>query len=137
MANTIEEDEMPNYMLLLYATEADRAEVAERDVDLPEWKARLDELAERGVLLGTGRLHPADTATTVRLVDGEAELTDGPFAVTKEILGGYILVDVPDLDEAVKIAAVLPIARFGKVEIRPEMAMEEIASRSEEATAAG
>jgi hypothetical protein len=137
VANTIEEDEMPNYMLLLYATEADRAEVAERDVDLPEWKARLDELAERGVLLGTGRLHPADTATTVRLVDGEAELTDGPFAVTKEILGGYILVDVPDLDEAVKIAAVLPIARFGKVEIRPEMAMEEIASRSEEATAAG
>lgn len=137
MANTIEEDEMPNYMLLLYATDAERSEVAEREADLPEWKARIEELGQRGVLVGTGRLHQADTATTVRLVDGEAELTDGPFAVTKEILGGYVLVDVPDLDEAVKIAAALPIARYGKVEIRPEMTMEQATSPSQEATAAG
>jgi hypothetical protein len=128
---------MPNYMLLLYATEADRAETAKRDADLPEWKARLEELGQRGVLVGTGRLHQADTATTVRLVDGEPELTDGPFAVTKEILGGYVLVDVPDLDEAVKIAAALPIARYGKVEIRPEMTMAQATSPSHEATAAG
>lgn len=128
---------MPNYMLLLYAADADPAETAKRNADLPEWKAQLAELGERGALVATGRLHQADTATTVRLVDGEPELTDGPFAVTKEILGGYVLVDVPDLDEAVKIAAALPIARYGKVEIRPEMTMEEMASRGQEATAAG
>jgi len=88
-------------------------------------------------MLASGRLHEADTATTVRVVDGETELTDGPFAVTKEILGGYVLVDVPDLDEAVKIAASLPIARYGKVEVRPEMTAEEMLRSSEEATAAG
>lgn len=126
---------MPNYMLLLYATEADRAESASREADLPEWKQRLDELTERGVLVASGRLHQAETATTVRVADGETELTDGPFAVTKEILGGYFLVDVPDLDEAVKIAATLPIARYGKVEVRPEMTPEEAVRRSEEATA--
>jgi hypothetical protein len=128
---------MPNYMLLLYADEADRAETAKRDAELPEWKARIDELAERGALVATGRLHQADSATTVRLVDGEAELTDGPFAVTKEILGGYFLVDVADLDEAVKIAAALPIARYGKVEVRPQMGQEEVMSRGQEAAAAG
>jgi hypothetical protein len=133
----IEEDEMPNYMLLLYADEADRAETAKRDAEMPEWKAQLEELGQRGVLVGTGRLHQADTATTVRNVDGETELTDGPFAVTKEILGGYVLVDVPDLDEAVKIAAALPIARYGKVEVRPEMTIAEATARSGEAAAAG
>ncbi len=127
---------MPNYMLLLYSSEELRSET-EREAELPEWKARLEELGERGVLLGTGRLHTSDTATTVTLVDGETELTDGPFAVTKEILGGYVLVDVPDLDEAVKIAASLPVARYGKVEIRPEMTREEAMSASQGATAAG
>jgi hypothetical protein len=127
---------MPNYMLLLYASEADRAEEAKREAELPEWKARIDELSERGVLVASGRLHETDTATTVRLVEGETELTDGPFAVTKEILGGYFLVDVPDLDEAVRIAASLPIARYGKVEVRPEMTQDEALRRLAEATAA-
>jgi hypothetical protein len=73
----------------------------------------------------------------VRQVDGETELTDGPFAVTKEILGGYFLVDVPDLDEAVRLAARLPIARYGRVEVRPQMTEEEALRVSEGATAAG
>lgn len=128
---------MPNYMLLLYAPEADLAERTKREAELPEWKERLEELTGRGVLLANGRLHEADSATTVRVADGETELTDGPFAVTKEILGGYFLVDVPDLDEAVKIAASLPVARYGKVEVRPEMSQAEIFGRGQEAAAAG
>jgi hypothetical protein len=70
-------------------------------------------------------------------VDGETELTDGPFAVTKEILGGYLLVDVPDLDEAVRIAAALPVARYGRVEVRPQMSQEEVYRRGREAATAG
>ncbi|HEY1853603.1 MAG TPA: YciI family protein [Solirubrobacterales bacterium] len=128
---------MPNYMLLLYADEAERTDSAQRAAEMPEWKARIEGLAERGALVATGRLHPTETATTVRSVDGEAELTDGPFAVTKEILGGYVLVDVPDLDEAVKIAASLPIARYGKVEVRPEMSVEELYRDVPEAAPAG
>jgi hypothetical protein len=127
---------MPNYMLLFYATEADRTEAKERSADLPDWMERVQELTERGVLLANGRLHEADAATTVRLVDGETELTDGPFAVTKEILGGYCLVDVPDLDEAVKIAASLPIARYGKIEVRPQMTMEDLQRHNAEVAAA-
>jgi hypothetical protein len=138
VANTIEEvSTMPNYMLLLYATEADRTETAKREAERPEWRERIEEMTAQGVLLASGRLWPSETATTVRLADGETELTDGPFAVTKEILGGYLLVDVADLDEAVKLAARLPIVRYGKVEVRPQMTEEEALRRSEEATAAG
>jgi hypothetical protein len=128
---------MPNYMLLFYASEADRAEAVRRDADLPEWMERIEELSGRGVVVANGRLHEADTATTVTVVDGETELTDGPFAVTKEMLGGFLLIDVPDLDEAVKIAASLPIARYGKIEVRPQMTMEDVLRRREGSAAAG
>jgi hypothetical protein len=128
---------MPNYMLLLYATEAEREEAAQRADELPEWRERIEEMTAAGALVATGRLRDAHSATTVRRADGETELTDGPFAVTKEILGGYFLVDVPDLDEAVRLAARLPIARYGKVEVRPQMTAEEALRPSEGATAAG
>jgi hypothetical protein len=137
VAKTILEVLMPNYMLLFYADEADAAENARRNAERPEWMERAEELTARGVLLANGRLHGSEAATTVRVVDGETELTDGPFAVTKEILGGYWLVDVPDLDEAVKIAASLPLARYGKVEVRPQMTLEEATRAAEEAVAAG
>jgi hypothetical protein len=137
VANETEEVPMPNYLLLFYADEADRAETDRRNAERPEWRERAEELAARGALLANGRLHPAETATTVRVADGETELTDGPFAVTKEILGGYWLVDLPDLDEAVKVAAKLPIARYGKVEVRPLMTEEEALRVAEEAAAAG
>ena len=126
---------MPNYMLLFYADEADAAETARRNSERPEWMERAQELTARGALIANGRLHPSGTATTVQVVDGETELTDGPFAVTKEILGGYWLIDVADLDEAVKVAASLPLARFGKVEVRPQMTDEEALAASEEAAA--
>ncbi len=112
---------MPNYMLLLYADEADPDEMAEREAEMPLWFELNDSLQEAGLLVANGRLHPVAAATTVRVREGETELTDGPFAVTKEILAGYYLLDCADLDEAVKQAARLPLARYGSVEVRPVM----------------
>jgi hypothetical protein len=74
-----------------------------------------------GVTAGEG-LAPPDTATTVRVQDGQTLITDGPFAETKEALGGYFLVDAPDLDAAIALAALVPAARYGgAVEVRPTM----------------
>jgi hypothetical protein len=128
---------MPNYMLLLYADEpADAAEIARRDADLPEWKRLLEEFAANGSFVGSGRLRPSETATTVRVRDFETELTDGPYAVTKEILGGYFILDLEDLDAATAAAEKLPVARFGSVEVRPLMSDEEMLRyRDTEATA--
>ncbi len=127
---------MPNYMLLLYAPEpADAAEIAARDADLPEWKQLLTEFAANGSFVGSGRLLPVDTSTTVRVRDHETELTDGPFAVTKEVLGGYFILDCEDLDAATAAAEKLPVARFGSVEVRPLMSDQEM-SRYRDAEAA-
>ncbi|HEY2052662.1 MAG TPA: YciI family protein [Solirubrobacterales bacterium] len=118
---------MPNYMLLLYAPEpADAAEIAARDADLPEWKRVIEEFNADGSFVASGRLLPVDTATTIRIRDHETELTDGPFAVTKEILGGYFILDLEDLDAATAASEKLPVARFGSVEVRPLMSDEEM-----------
>ena len=125
---------MPNYMLLLYADEpADAAEIARRDADLPEWQKIIGELQADGSLVGNGRLRPGASATTVRVRDHETELTDGPFAVTKEILGGYFILECADLDEATAAAEKLPVARFGAVEVRPLMSADELARYRSEA----
>ena len=113
---------MPQYMLLLYAPEADDVERAERDAELPVWFELIDSLREDGVLLANGRLAPVDSATTLRVRDGNAEISDGPFAATKEILGGYFLVECRDLDHALATAERLPLARYGSVEVRPIVA---------------
>jgi hypothetical protein len=77
------------------------------------------EAAERGILQGGERLRPTTDATTVRVRNGETLTTDGPFAETKEQLGGYFVVDCKDLDEAIMAAAKLPGARTGSIEVRP------------------
>jgi hypothetical protein len=129
---------MPNYMLLLYADEpADAAEIARRDADLPEWKGLLEEFAANGSFVGSGRLRPSETATTIRVRDHETELTDGPFAVTKEILGGYFILDLEDLDAATAAAERLPVARYGSVEVRPLMSEEEMLRYRNAEAAAG
>ena len=110
---------MATYMLLLYAEDGDEQTRAARWAELPEWDALTKELRERAVWIANGALHPVESATTVRVRDGETTVTDGPFAVTKEILGGYYLVDCADLDEALAIAARIPMARYGSVEVRP------------------
>lgn len=117
---------MPQYMLLLYAPDTDEDDQAERWAQMPEWTRLTDSLRDAGLLVANAPLHPAEMATTVRVRDGETELTDGPFAVTKEILGGYYLLDCADLDEALRHAARLPTARYGSVEVRPVMADESI-----------
>jgi hypothetical protein len=88
---------------------------------MPKWMQYIQDLREAGVFLGTDRLHPVDSATTVRVRNDETELVDGPFAVTKEFLGGYFLLDCADLDDALKWAARAPLARYGSVEVRPVM----------------
>jgi hypothetical protein len=78
-----------------------------------------DEMANRGILEGGNRLRPTADATTVRVRDGETLTSDGPFAETKEQMGGYFLVDCKDLDEAIDVAAKIPHAREGVIEVRP------------------
>jgi hypothetical protein len=112
---------MPNYMLLLYSAEVDEAGQAERDAEMPEWLAIGERLEGAGLLVANARLHPVAAATTVRVREGATELFDGPFAVTKEILVGYYLLNCSDLDEALGQAARLPLARYGSVEVRPVM----------------
>src|SRR5919108_880064 len=112
---------MSQYMLLLYAPEADPAERAEREAELPLWFELNESLQEAGLLVATGRLQPVDSATTVRVRGGETELTDGPFAVTKEFLAGYYLLECADLDEALRQAERVPLARYGSGGGRPIM----------------
>jgi hypothetical protein len=110
---------MPSYMLLLYADEAGPEEQAEREAEMPAWIELTKSLKDAGLLVANDRLHRAASATTVRVRDGETELTDGPFAMTKEVLAGYYLLECRDLDEALKHAARFPLARYGSVEVRP------------------
>jgi hypothetical protein len=84
-----------------------------------EYEAFGEEMGRRGVLLGGDRLRPTTDATTVRVRDGEVLVADGPFAETKEQMGGYCMVDCTDLDEAIEIASKIPGARLGTVEVRP------------------
>jgi hypothetical protein len=117
---------MPQYLLLLYAPEADEAEHARRWSEMPLWTEVTDSLREAGLLVANAPLNGTDTATTVRVRDGETDLTDGPFAVTKEILAGFYLLECADLDEALRQAARLPTARYGSVEVRPVMGAGEV-----------
>jgi hypothetical protein len=93
---------------------------------MPLWDEVNASLREAGVLVKNGPLHSVATATTVRVHGDETELTDGPFAVTKEVLCGYYVLDCLDLDQAVGYASRLPWARYGSVEVRPIVADDEI-----------
>jgi len=78
-----------------------------------------EEMTKRGVLQGGERLRPTTDATSVQVRDGEVLTSDGPFAETKEQIGGYFVVEAKDLDEAIEIAALIPGAKFGSIEVRP------------------
>ena len=93
------------------------------------------EMQEKGVLVAGEGLYPTPTATTVRVRDGERSVTDGPFAETKEQLGGFYVLDCKDLDEAIDWAAKIPGAQFGSIEIRPVMVFDEAGNLVEEAAA--
>ena len=91
----------------------------EESAILAEYGQFMEEMNARGVLQGGERLRPTSDATTVRVRDGETLTTDGPFAETKEQMGGYFIVDCKDLDEAIEIAARIPSAAHGTIEVRP------------------
>jgi hypothetical protein len=109
------------YALLFYTTETfDSLPPAERQDWLAQMAAWRKTLSDAGVLRGALRLAPSATATSVRRDGDELLVTDGPFAETKEILAGFMLVDCPDLDAALAWARRCPISRIGTVEVRPE-----------------
>jgi hypothetical protein len=110
---------MSEYMLLLYAPELDEEGQAERWAEMPRWLEITESLREAGLLVANGPLHGVEAATTVRVRGGDTELTDGPFAVTKEVLVGYYILDCADLDEALRCAVRLPAVEYGSVEVRP------------------
>ena len=88
---------------------------------LDRWFAYTKELQDRGLMQGGEALQPIATATTVRVRNGDTVTTDGPFAETKEQLGGFYLLNCKDLDEAIEMAAKMPAAPFGSIEVRPIM----------------
>jgi len=107
------------YMLLIYLDEENALTAPERDRCYVESAQLCQDLAASGQYLGASPLHPTSTATSVRIREAKRLVTDGPFAETREQLGGYFLIDAKDLDEAISIAARIPGAKFGTVEIRP------------------
>jgi hypothetical protein len=107
------------YMLLIYLDEQGPMDEAERQHCYEESTQLAHELKSKGQFLGSSPLQPTSTATCIRVRDGKRLVTDGPFAETREQLGGYFLVEAKDLDGAIGIAARIPGARVGAVEIRP------------------
>jgi hypothetical protein len=106
------------YLLLIYAPEGAVTE-KEREECYEESAGFARRLAEDGKFIAAAPLHPASTATTVRVREGKPLVTDGPFAETREQLGGFFMVEAKDLDEAIAIAAGIPASRWGAVEVRP------------------
>jgi hypothetical protein len=114
---------MPQYMLLIYDEEAQRASATEEDMArvMQEYYAYTDSLTQRGALKEGAPLDPISTAKTVRVRDGQALVVDGPFAETKEQLGGFYMVECDTVDQAVEAAKMCPGAKYGSVEVRPIM----------------
>lgn len=110
------------YMLLIYSDEKAWATLSEAEIQkvYKDYMNFTNELAASGSLRGGSELAPVTTATTVRVRNGKVLTTDGPFAETKEQLGGYYLIDVANLDEAIKWAAKIPSALNGSIEVRPQ-----------------
>lgn len=106
------------YILLIYGDESSRS-AATRGACESEARTLIQELTSKGQYLGAAPLHPTSTATSVRIRNGKQLVTDGPFAETHEQLGGFYLIDTPNLDEAIAIAGRISGSHTGTVEIRP------------------
>jgi hypothetical protein len=107
------------YLLLIYFDEHAAPDETERQACYAESTRLAQELHAGGKFLGANPLQPTSMATSVRVRDGKRFVTDGPFAETHEQLGGYFLIDAKDLDEAIGVAARIPMAQTGTVEVRP------------------
>ena len=108
---------MPQYMLLIYP----QVDVEPPTDRVERWQAFTDDVTAAGAFVTSGRLQGVESATTVRVHDGETLISDGPFAETKEYLAGFYLVDCPDLDAALAHAARMPVNDYATVEVRPMM----------------
>src|SRR5262245_61820171 len=111
------------YLLLIYGNEADAAKMGLAGMTdmMNEYRAFTQSIIQKGNFKAGDALQPTSTATTVRVRSGKTMTTDGPFAETREQLGGYYLIEAKDLDEATAIAARVPSAKFGSIEVRPIM----------------
>jgi hypothetical protein len=111
------------YLLLIYGDESQWAERSEADqaAELGRWEAYTKAISDEGIMRGGDALQPTASATTVRVRDGETQVTDGPFAETREQLGGYYMVECDTLDQAIEAARRIPSADTGSVEVRPVM----------------
>jgi hypothetical protein len=108
------------YLLLIYAAETPEQPPEEAmAAELAAYDVFTRDIKSRGIYLAGEALHPTSAATTVRVEDGRTLATDGPFAETKEALGGFYLIDAADLDEAIALAARIPAAAHGCIEVRP------------------
>jgi hypothetical protein len=109
------------YLLMIYSNEAGWSKMskAEQEKGMAAYTAYTEALTKAGVLKGSNRLQPISSATTVRIADGKSQVLDGPYVDSKEQLGGYFLIDVPNLDAAISWAARCPGASHGVVEVRP------------------
>ena len=109
------------YLLLIYRNEQAMLAMPPETITqmTAAYGAYMETMKKAGVLLGANRLKPIDTASTVRVVNGKTQVLDGPYAETREQLGGYFLIDVPDLDAALSWAARCPGASHGTMEVRP------------------
>jgi hypothetical protein len=116
-----QEERDMQYLLMIYSNEAEYAKIgeAERQKMTAEYEDFTKSIIQSGNFKAGDRLRPVSTATTVRIRDGKVMNTDGPFAETREQLGGYYLIDAKDLDTALGIAARIPSARVGSIEVRP------------------
>jgi hypothetical protein len=113
-------------MLLIHSSELEESRMSPELMGqiMAEYYSFTEELMKAGALRAGDRLRPTTSATTVRVRNGDTLTTDGPFAETKEQFGGYYLIDVPDLDEAIRWASKIPSAKYGCVEVRPIWEME-------------
>jgi hypothetical protein len=109
------------YLLMIYSNEVEYAKIdpSTNKKIMAEYEAFTKDIIQNGNFKAGDRLQPTTTATTVRVKDGKVMTTDGPFAETREQLGGYYLVEAKDLDAALGIAARIPGARYGSIEVRP------------------
>jgi hypothetical protein len=109
------------YLLMLYVQESGWTKLspAEQEQGMADYIAYTDAMAKAGVLRQNGQLHSSQAATTIRLVDGKPRVLDGPYADSKEQVGGFYIIDVPDLDAALSWAARCPAVGHGIVEVRP------------------
>jgi hypothetical protein len=117
----VREEDVMRYLLMICTDETAIGALGpeEGSAVLAEYGTFWDEMSRRGVLQSGERLRPTTDATTVRVRDGERLVADGPFAETKEQVGGYFVVDCKDLDEAIEVASKIPGAREGTIEVRP------------------